>query len=791
MRKSLLYYLFSKNKKPLYVDDNGHVQEGTEDYKKQDGQPACLEYSPDGWKDTLVKYARNVTYWGLFRSYTAPMKFVKDGAKILHQIRWTLGREALIYFGIMRLNRTQLPYNYEAAYLAEINLAKYKRNGRGVSVEALEGGMSKLLKAYESTTYEIPIDTDPEHVNVLTDGMEFDFSRTFTIMADQPLYPDENYYHLGITETAREGATRDMQFQDIMPGHPAGTPYPNDSWFSRYDKVLGANPSVDLVIQGTITVYFNYTDVFYLNAVVNDGATFGGTTEYTLVSASNAGNAGETKTYSFSRTIPLPFDYRAHFRMWTGSVTGSDPHITVTGGEVSVKYVYRHKESYTKGLYPFRVLEKLGYKMSEGKYGVKSDWLEPLRNIVITSGDAARGIVTDTSDPANPIKGAVIKSSLMDFFKAMNRWGAGLTIEGNRPNVDDKLVIEPMSYFFRSDIIMNLGEVSKAELTEAEDIIFNTIKAGYDKKDYTDANGKYEMNQGQQWTTPGQKIVRELDLRSPYRADAFGFELLRINFDNKKTTDSDSDNDTFMLQVNDKADTEQVLLSFIASGNYIVFPASPRMVVGQKFIITGTANNNETYTVTAVDVLSTTQTVYTDKTITTSEVAVTGTLNWLTGKVVTLYRPAYTAVSGLPHWETAFNTELTPKKSLLANGAFIRSIMDLMDTESIKFQSADKNSDFSTTLNGVTVLEKEDIQIGSLPAPLFRPAYITFTTKVPVNVMAVLKQNPYGKIKFTVEGETFYGYLVDGGVKLGIEDTQVWKVLSAPENNLLKFNNVS
>jgi len=55
--------------------------------------------------------------------------------------------------------------------------------------------------------------------------------------------------------------------------------------------------------------------------------------------------------------------------------------------------------------------------------------------------------------------------------------------------------------------------------------------------------------------------------------------------------------------------------------------------------------------------------------------------------------------------------------------------------------------------------------------------------------MALIKANPYGKIQFTVDGEIFYGFLFDGGIKIGMQDTQVWKVLSAPENDLLKFNN--
>ena len=63
------------------MDDAGHVQEGDPgNFTKPNGQPARLEFAPEGWRDKLVKYARNIKYWGLFRDMTVPMKFVGDGA---------------------------------------------------------------------------------------------------------------------------------------------------------------------------------------------------------------------------------------------------------------------------------------------------------------------------------------------------------------------------------------------------------------------------------------------------------------------------------------------------------------------------------------------------------------------------------------------------------------------------------------------------------------------------------------------------------------------------------------
>lgn len=761
-RKSFIYYLFSKNKKPLYVDAAGHVLEANDDYFKPDGQPAKLAYSPDGWKDTLVKYARNIFYWGLSRDYTVPMKFVGDGAAILRNRMLTEGVESTTYLAIAKLDRTGLPYNYYSWYLSEINFAKYVLSKTGVQAEALEGGLSKLFKAAENTTYEIPIDEDPEHINILMDGMEFDFNRTLSIIPDQQLFAVPNYY-LGTIETAREGNTPDILFKDVLP--QISGPYPNENWHTRCDKEQEIN------IKGKIKCFFNESDTFILRAEVNDGVG-AGSSQYDLVNITGSPEPADTeKEFEFDETFTTPISNRVHLKIFTGSSSGSVVQITITGGEMTINYKYRHAASYIKALYPFRLLEKLVYVITDGKYTAKSDYLSAMKDIAIASGDSLR-----------KIEGAKIKTTIRDFFKSFfARYSIGLTVH------NDQLVIEPFAYFFQNDIIADLGEVDDTTLTVADDLIHNTIKAGYEKKEYSDANGKYETNQGHEWTMPITKIVKELDIKSPYRADPFGIELLRINYDQKKTTDTNSDNDTFLINITTDQPAVSANVSFVSAGNFIIIPSSLPIVVGQRLRISGSVSNNNDYTVTGVGSIFLAQIVFVDLAVTDETATVN--IEFLSQGIYNLYRPAYTSVTGIPNPASAFNLELSPKKGLLKNGAYLHSILDMLDTEKIKLRSADKNSDLVTVLDGVTVTEKEDIQIGGLPAKLFRPYYFNFRTKVPVNLVELLKVNPWGKIKFTINEQAYYGFMMDGGIKPAINDAQTWKLLCAPENDLTKLYN--
>lgn len=787
-RKGFIYFLFNKDKKPLYVDENGFVQVGTDDYFRPDGQPARLVYAPDGWKDTLVKYVRNIKYWGVIRDFTVPMKFVGDGAKILRKQFWEeKGTETTTYLGIAKLDRTGLPYNYYNWYLSEINYNKFVQSKTAFQVEALEGGMSKFLKAYENTVYEIPIDDDPEHINILMDGFPFE-NRAVYLIDDG--FPDSIYgqHTLEMNKIATE-VVGISAFTTERKGFTN-----NASLYSTGQFFLQTGNSPTSV---RFKYRFGFTPGLATGISPNPAA--GGklvmrafdlqgnfVAAWTIQDYGGASNFYQHQVLENDITITgVPANcqlFLCHFLTLGGTIaTGPTADEVVkwvydssSEDTMEITYEYRHMVSTIKALRPFRLLDRLIYKMTEGKYTAKSTRLESMLDYCVTSGDALRGIT-----------GAKIKTSLSDFFKAFfSRFNICLTVH------NDQLVMEPMGDFFKTDIICDLGEVDDVTVTPAEDLLQNTIKAGYDKQDYTDANGKYETNQGQQWTMPVVKTVRELDMTSPYRADPFGIELLRINYDKKTTTDTSSDNDTFILNITTENPPISATVDFVdGSPDFMLIPGSTPFRAGQRIRITtipSAGPNDGDYTIAGVGSIFGAQVVFLGSTLT----PITGQniqITFLSQAVYNLYRPPYSSVTGIPHPDYAFNLELTPKKGLLANASYLRSVLDLLDTEKIKFQSADKNAELSTTLAGVTVTEKEDIQIGGLAAPFFRPYYINFRTKVPINLVELLKVNPWGRIQFSYQGNVFYGYIMDGGIRPATNDAQTWKLLSAPENDLSKL----
>jgi hypothetical protein len=739
-RNNNLYHLFGANKRPLYIDATGTLQEADDNWNKLDGQPAILKDSPVGWVDTLIKYARNLKYWGLFREMTAPMEFPGDGGEILKKLFWLKGVEAICYLGISKLHPTILPYEYNGWYFSEINFSKFRQNGITVKCEALEGGMSKVLKAFENTTFEIPIDTDEQHVNVLFDGVALKGSHVWTLggfySSDEGAGGGKEWI-FGAIQLGEEGRAVGVTYSDAIPEQMAADG-DHQPFFNYLGTSLNYVAAADESNSGPINVQFKGSlklqlttkrDTFNIRVRLlrvhqpwNPPSTPTNPQYYPIYAPGEGVGTyftteGEVKDIPFDITIAMqPGDKVFTYLQIIPTSFEDTSDFTILDGEMSSEFINKYRPTYVKGLYAYRVFEQLVKKMvgssfiiSQDNVYTKSNWLSTKKDLVITSGDALRGIITTETQ-----RGAVIKTNLSDFFKSMGHFGVGLGIEG------EKIVIELFNYFFQNTIIADIGEVSETELWYAEDLGFNTIKAGGPEVDYDDINGRYETNQEVQYTTPVTKVIKELDLTTPYRRDPIGMEFLRINLDGKKTTDSDSDNDVFMVNVETSANVDE--------------------------------ENDITY--------------------------------------YKLNRPAYSVCLGVLDPVGIFNLEYSPGRTIRNNGSMIASILDLMDDGYIKFSSSLKNRDLKTTGGPfvVTIDEDADISIGGVGAKTFRPIYLKFTAPIPVHLQEQLEVNKYGKLKYTVKGKPYYIYMSDGGVKPALNDKYVFTGISVPENDLQNYN---
>lgn len=763
--KDFITWIFNKDKKALYVDSMNRIKEADDANLKPDGQPAHLEHDPDGWHDSLVKYARDMKALGIFRDYTVPMNFKVDGARIVRTAMVTQGMEAIRYFAQNKLNRLVYPPKYEPWFVGELDFSKFDLKKANTTLMVVEGGLKKYYKAFENTTYEIPVDADPQAELVVMDGMPFTNNIDYEIF--EPQNVDGNFYIIAMGTVSQEGSTQGVLNQDTQ--RELTTTYPNDQWFMNND-----NKFITVNITGQIIIAVKETGNILIRIErVNALAGGPGAIVETIVLFDETRNAGETVTIDVNESITFEPNQRLYLKALPNTSPSSTVWYTIKKSNLNVNYDVTFQQTIIKALKPLRLLQQIVSKMTNGMYTAQSSYLAGMTDLLITSGSAIRN-----HEGQNPtVTGSVIKTSLDDFFQAMKIRGVGLGIE------NDVLIIEKTSYFFKTNVAIALGEVNELDFKVAEDIVFNTMKVGYPNQTYDNVNGLDEFNVTQKYTTPHTRIVNELDLTSPYRADCYGIELLRVNLDGQDTTDNSSDNDTFFLNVKKGGNYQYYSGNVTFVGSQIEIPENLNDIVGENITITGPLNAG-TYKVINVSYLIVGYT-----TLFVAETLTDGTANDVITSFSSVYnqlnRPAYTSITGVLHPTKVFNTELSPKRILLNNGDYIRSILDLQDMNFIKFQSGDKNSKLSTTLGGVTITEDADVQIAQLKPQLFRPYYFSFKVPTDFNFLTLVNANLYSKISFLYNGNVFYGFLVDGGVAPASRDIQTIKLLCAPETNLL------
>lgn len=125
-----------------------------------------LTHAPDGWNEQMVSWVRNKKYYGLFRSFTIPLKLIKDGALNLRKEFYNGGLDASASLAVNRYDPET--DSYYIAYSGKFDFSTFKDNQNFVEIDLEDGGLSKLIKDNESVEYEIPFATtfDEPGINI-------------------------------------------------------------------------------------------------------------------------------------------------------------------------------------------------------------------------------------------------------------------------------------------------------------------------------------------------------------------------------------------------------------------------------------------------------------------------------------------------------------------------------------------------------------------------------------------------------------------------------------------------
>lgn len=531
-----LYFFVDDFGRSYYKDAGGNLQ--------LSATPKPIEFAPDGWQKASIENNRNSKYFGLDRTISIPFTFVEDGAFILKSLYYTKGVNAKCSLIILRqklfFDDNDFGFYYKGLFKGAIDWNNFSHVGPGVTVNVIEDGLLKYIKANENTVYEIPVDV-PEMKLIKMDGIAFSYFSEFLTegVFEHKTFLDANIRSLTLPFVNIKKETSDafLYLNDQFVFQDVGNL--NDA--NNFNYILLANDDVQLQFKLNLKFTLNTNGAsrssqFFIRYHISGVGT-------TTIETINLPERSSTQSFdkSYDLTLNLLKDQRVFLFVYMETQprafnTNSQTTLTIDESISIVQYRKAYKTTYVKALDLFYVFDKLVKIMTGGKYSGSSDLLlNQYKNYLLTCGDALRSI-----------DGSVLKIRFSDLFQSINCWAN----VGLRPELTKLALAEKRDIIYSNDPI-HLGSVSKMKVSTATNYVYNKFKVGYNDFDYEDVNGRDEFNCSFNFSLAESLVNKEFELISPIRGDSYGAEFTRLNLEGKSTTDGKTDNDTWCIVVNE------------------------------------------------------------------------------------------------------------------------------------------------------------------------------------------------------------------------------------------------
>lgn len=489
-----------------YHLDNGLVQ--------LSGTPNPLDFAPDGWEDLSLGYERSPRY-GVLRNFSITLGFVGDGARILKHLFYSGNIDQKVWLLVQKRSTTvgggQYSHVYRKYYKGEIDFSTFKDEEIKVSVSVSEGGRVKDLKANEGTKFEF----DADEVDVRMDGLDLECKLNFQTYIDESV---DNNHILPIVFLNGEGTQLYLGHADQVFAESSisgGYQATSNAWF------LKAYEETTIRIHGRVRVVFGAIGSTYqLHLRTNTNRT---------IQLINTTISSPAQNIDFDEE----FTIEQNEAVFLEGLYIGEGGIQYGEADFSVDFTNKYQTTTIKGVRLETLYKRLVEKLSASQDYAISTLLASKPNIIVTCGDAIRGIA-----------GSKIKTTFNDFFQCVNAlFSAGLSVE------DRNIVLERKSYFFDTTNIISLGRAKSLKVSPAVEYMANVIKAGYQSQNIEDVNGKLEFNNLYTYSTPVKILQKDFEIISSYRTGAYEIEIIRINLEGKTTTDDAGDNAVYLLNI--------------------------------------------------------------------------------------------------------------------------------------------------------------------------------------------------------------------------------------------------
>lgn len=469
------------------------------------------------WDDVEMKWKRQ-DLDGVVRSFTTKFEFAGGGYSLLTKeyLQNYLNASASVVF--YTRNNSWL---WNERFRCALDFTTFTYNSRTCEINAIDDSLAALIKAKNGTQYEYSMDVLKESTLLRYDRLEMQNQVNWMFAGDYGLRLEgadpkkgENHIPLYIT-------TSEIQNKNVVEVY--------DAEIGGSGAFLKSLKAVSVHLYAKFFVFFSFTS---------------SQAEYTVKLKKVRSGGSETVLFekecvhltqvSIDMDISLNaneelhlvyvFDYEPSSHYYYGC-SGDAPVITFKATDSSIDL---HVVT------PQKLLNRILKSMNGGQDGltgtIESD--ARLNNTVLVAAESIRGM-----------KNAKIYTSFNKFKEWMSAEFGFVPVIGEK-----SVSFVHRSSLFTDETVKVLEDVTDFELSVDAGKIYSRVNVGYDKVDYESVNGKDEFRFTQQYTTGVNVVDGSLDLTSPYRADAYGMEFLAAKR-GEDTTDSESDNDVFMVGV--------------------------------------------------------------------------------------------------------------------------------------------------------------------------------------------------------------------------------------------------
>lgn len=699
-----------------FVDSSGNVM--------LVGAAIELKFAPVNWMDLSVSFERGFTYYGMFRMYSTPFEFIKDGAQIIRKYNYLVdGIETKMYLKIRKFNYTLAVWDYQDFLYCELDFSTLNDTFDRVGINLIEGGFASKLKARENTTYEMDIVDDPNRVWVKMDGLKLDCIVNWGILtasfpqAFTAIYLPLSYY------TTTEGTNLKLGIYSVDPPSFQRFIIKNDSNTTisiDMKTVLECNiiMSPSNTALGQVRVSYDILQLSPLAFISHNNI-------YTLGGLA----AGSTTALHLNQvdTIVLPTNQGIDFSIIVddglggGGTNGYQVDI-LDGCKLTASYWNRKDATYIPALRPAKVYQNLVSKIGDALTLQVSNLLNVTHNTkVITSGDAIRNLLSSK-----------LKINFSDFYKSINSVLSASLYYNRMTNV---AYLESKSSVFSATVIAVIDEVNNFSAKTLTAEMFAKLKMGFGSYSYEENNGKDEFNQSTEFLTPLTKVQAEKDLTSPIRADMYGIEYTRLNLTSKVTTDADSDNDSFFIHIDSTSSGN------VPAGN--VGAGEPYYNLYRKPLF-----------------------------------AIPSPNYWVVNNLAhadTAFNFFFSAKRQLARWGNYISSLL-----------FLQGTKKIKFQSNTKNNAGNTKLQTIEGISATVIDEGSDELISNYAPSLFMPILFEFDYAEKYNLFGVIDANPHGVVQFKYKGNTYEGFIIKITTKPYLQK-QSCTLLASTNNDLTKL----